>query len=193
MAGRSRRASLDAAIELMYFAYRGMVAKPDRVLEARNLGRAHHRVLFFVARLERPTVGELLRTLAVSKQSLNGPLRDLKAQDLIAWERDEGDARVRRMNAQATRYRAGHFLKLHDDFNAEEGRLYAYVINLTREWKADWGGLLQFLDAEGRVIDTLMPRWNSLSIFRVPAPHVVSLVAPWAEGERLAVTGWMLT
>jgi DNA-binding MarR family transcriptional regulator len=98
MAGRSRRASLDAAIELMYFAYRGMVAKPDRVLEARNLGRAHHRVLFFVARLERPTVGELLRTLAVSKQSLNGPLRDLKAQDLIAWERDEGDARVRRLS-----------------------------------------------------------------------------------------------
>ena len=98
MAGCSRRASLDAAIELMYFAYRGMVAKPDRVLEARNLGRAHHRVLFFVARLERPTVGELLRTLAVSKQSLNGPLRDLKAQDLIAWERDEGDARVRRLS-----------------------------------------------------------------------------------------------
>jgi DNA-binding MarR family transcriptional regulator len=101
MAGRSRRASLDAAIELMYFAYRGMVAKPDRVLEARNLGRAHHRVLFFVARLERPTVGELLRTLAVSKQSLNGPLRDLKAQDLIAWERDEGDARVRRLSLTA--------------------------------------------------------------------------------------------
>ena len=98
MAGRSRRAPLDAAIELMYFAYRGMVAKPDRVLEARNLGRAHHRVLFFVARLERPTVGELLRTLAVSKQSLNGPLRDLKAQDLIAWERDEGDARVKRLS-----------------------------------------------------------------------------------------------
>ena len=98
MAGRSRRASLDAAIELMYFAYRGMVAKPDRVLAARKLGRAHHRILFFVARLERPTVGELLRTLAVSKQSLSGPLRDLKAQDLIAWERDEGDARVRRLS-----------------------------------------------------------------------------------------------
>jgi DNA-binding MarR family transcriptional regulator len=25
-------------------------------------------------------------------------LRDLKAQDLIAWERDEGDARVRRLS-----------------------------------------------------------------------------------------------
>ena len=101
MDGRNRRATLDAAIELMYFAYRGMVAKPDRVLEARKLGRAHHRILFFVARLGRPTVGELLRTLAVSKQSLNAPLRDLKGQDLIAWEREVGDARVKRLSASA--------------------------------------------------------------------------------------------
>ncbi|CAG0982844.1 hypothetical protein BURK1_01837 [Burkholderiales bacterium] len=95
---RVRRAALDAAIELMYFAYRGMVEKPDRVLAARGLGRAHHRILFFVARLRHPTVGDIRRTLAVSKQSLNGPLRDLKGQDLIVWERDAHDARVRRLS-----------------------------------------------------------------------------------------------
>ena len=88
---------LDAAIELMYFAYRGFVGEADRVLAARKLARAHHRILFFVARLKRPTVGELRRTLAVSKQSLAGPLRDLKSQDLIAWQPDPDDARVRRL------------------------------------------------------------------------------------------------
>jgi DNA-binding MarR family transcriptional regulator len=92
-----REAPLDVAIELMYFAYRGFVGEADRVLEARRLARAHHRILFFVARLKRPTVGELRRTLAVSKQSLAGPLRDLKRQDLIAWQPDPGDARVRRL------------------------------------------------------------------------------------------------
>ena len=140
------------------------------------------------------SLGSLLDVFGDEGLLLHRLLEFLNCPDYLAFARAlTGDARVRRMNAQATRYRGGHFLKLHDDFNAEEGRLYAYVINLTHEWKADWGGLLQFLDAEGRVIDTLMPRWNSLSIFRVPAPHVVSLVAPWAEGERLAVTGWMLT
>ena len=149
-----------------------------------HYGFAYESYMMVRAYLEKRDQGLLLHRLL---EFLNSP-------DYLAFARAlTGDARVRRMNAQATRYRGGHFLKLHDDFNAEEGRLYAYVINLTREWKADWGGLLQFLDAEGRVIDTLMPRWNSLSIFRVPAPHVVSLVAPWAEGERLAVTGWMLT
>jgi len=153
--------------------------------EARGAyGFAYESYMMVRAYLEQRDEGLLLHRL----------LEFLNCPDYLAFARAlTGDARVRRMNAQATRYRGGHFLKLHDDFNAEEGRLYAYVINLTREWKADWGGLLQFLDAEGRVIDTLMPRWNSLSIFRVPAPHVVSLVAPWAEGERLAVTGWMLT
>lgn len=88
---------LDAAIELMYFAYRGFVGEADRVLAARGLARAHHRILFFVARLACPAVGELRRTLAVSKQALAAPLRDLKRQDLIAQRTDRDDARMRRI------------------------------------------------------------------------------------------------
>lgn len=87
----------DLAIELMYFAYRGFVGEADRILAARGLNRAHHRVLFFVARLGRPTVGELIRTLAVSKQALALPLRELKAQDLVAWTVDPEDARAKRL------------------------------------------------------------------------------------------------
>lgn len=103
-----------------------------------------------------------------------------------------GDPAIRRTSAQATRYARGHFLKFHSDFDAVEGRLYAYVINLTREWEADWGGLLQFIDAQGRVTETLMPRWNTLSMFKVPQGHCVSLVAPWARRPRHAITGWFM-
>jgi Rps23 Pro-64 3,4-dihydroxylase Tpa1-like proline 4-hydroxylase len=103
-----------------------------------------------------------------------------------------GVPELRRAYAQATCYLPGDFLKRHDDTSAEEGRRFAYVLNLTREWEADWGGLLQFLDADGRVEETLMPRWNSLSIFRVPTYHCVTFVAPWARAPRLAITGWLL-
>ena len=41
---------------------------------------------------------ELLRVLGVTKQALNGPLRDLYAQRLITWERDPDDARVKRLS-----------------------------------------------------------------------------------------------
>jgi hypothetical protein len=37
------------AIELMFFAYRDFIADPDVILEAHDFGRAHHRVLHFVA------------------------------------------------------------------------------------------------------------------------------------------------
>jgi SM-20-related protein len=103
-----------------------------------------------------------------------------------------GDTRIRRINAQATRYRAGHFLRFHTDEEHGEGRLYAYVLNVSRGWQADWGGLLQFIGGDGGVQDTFLPRWNTLSLFAVPAGHAVSLVAPWAGGERLAITGWLL-
>ncbi|WP_354696197.1 2OG-Fe(II) oxygenase [Elongatibacter sediminis] len=112
---------------------------------------------------------------------------------LEAMRQITGYARIRRADAQATRYVAGHFLRRHNDENDENDRLCAYVINLTRDWQADWGGLLQFLDGEGEVTRTLMPRYNSLALFRVPADHCVSLVAPFATGARYAITGWLRT
>ncbi len=63
------RAGLDAAIELMHFAYRELVAKPDRVLAGRGLGRAHHRILYLLAKLRAPSVAELIAALGISKQA----------------------------------------------------------------------------------------------------------------------------
>lgn len=99
---------------------------------------------------------------------------------------------VVKQDAQATRYLPGHFLRRHNDFHPTDGRLCAYVLNLTRDWQADWGGLLQFLDADGQVTGTFVPGYNQLAIFEVPQWHVVSLVAPWATSPRLSITGWML-
>lgn len=104
-----------------------------------------------------------------------------------------GYPQIRRADAQATRYAAGHFLRRHNDENDEHDRLCAYVINLTRDWQPDWGGLLQFFDDDGEIKRTLMPRFNTLSLFRVPAMHCVSPVAPFATGARYAITGWLRT
>jgi len=95
MIDAKRRGELDIAIELLHFSYRELVVRPDRVLAARGLARAHHRVLYFVAKLGAPAVSELLRALGVSKQALAGPLRDLVAQQLVRFERGAVDARVK--------------------------------------------------------------------------------------------------
>jgi len=98
MADTQRRLELDAAVELMHFAYRAMTARPDALLASRGLSRVHHRILHFVVRLPKPSVKNLLRTLGVSKQALNGPLRDLYAQKLITYTRAPDDARVKHLS-----------------------------------------------------------------------------------------------
>ena len=95
------------------------------------------------------------------------------------------------MDAQATRYRPGHFLTQHDDHAEGKDRLFAYVLNLTPQWIADWGGLLMFLTDDGHVAAAYTPRWNALNILKVPQPHAVSVVAPFARGARHSITGWI--
>lgn len=104
-----------------------------------------------------------------------------------------GNAGVRRVSAQATRFRPGMFLREHDDQDDAEGRVVAYVVNLSKHWQADWGGLLQFIDSNGLVTETYLPRFNSLSLFRVPTKHCVSMISPWAGEPRLSITGWWET
>lgn len=111
---------------------------------------------------------------------------------LLFARRLSGEPGINAVNAQATRYRPGQFLTRHQDEDVSEGRVCAYVINLSRDWDSDWGGLLQFHDENDRLVDTFVPYWNHLSLFRVPQSHTVSLVAPWAREPRLAITGWFL-
>lgn len=96
-------------------------------------------------------------------------------------------------DAQACRYGPGHFLAVHNDDVAGKHRRAAYVLNLTPEWRADWGGLLLFHDEKGRVTNGLVPGYNVLNIFKVPVAHSVSAVAPFAPARRYSITGWMRT
>ncbi|WP_457428035.1 2OG-Fe(II) oxygenase [Roseateles sp. P5_E7] len=103
-----------------------------------------------------------------------------------------GVQEVNRVYAQATMYAPGSFLLAHDDHVDVEDRRIAYVINLTRQWRPDWGGLLNFSERDGSVTDSFFPHFNSLSLFAVPQTHFVSYVPPFAQGERNAITGWLI-
>jgi Rps23 Pro-64 3,4-dihydroxylase Tpa1-like proline 4-hydroxylase len=94
-------------------------------------------------------------------------------------------------DAHASRYRANHFLTAHDDEATNMGRRAAYVMNLSPEWRPDWGGLLLFHDDQGNILRGFTPAFNSLNIFKVPQRHSVSWVTPLAAHPRYAVTGWL--
>lgn len=108
MVDLSRQAELRAAIEQLYFAYRGFTDRPDRILERRGLGRVHHRILYFIGRRPDVSVRGLLELLAVSKQALNAPLRQLLEMNLVAVAPDPADGRVKnlRLTAEGRRLEA---------------------------------------------------------------------------------------
>lgn len=101
-----------------------------------------------------------------------------------------GSSEITQADGQATRYRAGQYLTYHDDHFRRERR-FAYVLNLTEAWHADWGGLLLFHDGRGNVQEGWLPRFNCLNLFAVPAGHSVSFVTPFAAAYRYSITGWL--
>jgi DNA-binding MarR family transcriptional regulator len=108
MVDLKRQDELRSAIELLYFAYRGFTDRPDRILERRGLGRVHHRILYFIGRRPDVSVQGLLGLLAVSKQALNAPLRQLLEMNLVAVAPDPADRRVKnlRLTAEGARLEA---------------------------------------------------------------------------------------
>ena len=116
----------------------------------------------------------------------------LNAPAGLAWLRAvTGEPRCAYVDAQATRFLAGHFLTQHDDGVAGKDRLFAYVLNLTPGWRPDWGGLLLFTDDDGHVAEGYTPAFNALNLLRVPQAHLVSQVASYAPAARLSITGWV--
>ena len=89
------------AIELLYFGYRAFTEGPDELLAKHGLNRAHHRILYFIARNEGLSVSELLNTLSISKQALNTPLRQLVSMELVKNRKSSSDARYRELRLTA--------------------------------------------------------------------------------------------
>ena len=102
-----------------------------------------------------------------------------------------GDDRVDLVDAQASRYRPGHVLTAHNDVSAGKNRLYGYVLNFTRDWRADWGGNLLFYGEDGHIEHGWVPAFNALNLFVVPTKHAVTEVASFAPRFRYSIVGWV--
>lgn len=82
-------------IELLFFAYRDFVRDPDELLVQYDFGRAHHRVLHFVARRPGLAVADLLDVLKITKQSLNRVLKELIEKGYVEGRTGTLDRRQR--------------------------------------------------------------------------------------------------
>lgn len=96
-ASSTRTSELNQALESLHFAFRAVVARPDAMLAERGLSRVHHRILYFIANRDPLSVNDLLKVLGITKQSLNGPLRQLLELELVTAVPDPVDGRIKRL------------------------------------------------------------------------------------------------
>lgn len=95
-------------------------------------------------------------------------------------------------DGQATRYQPGDFIGLHNDVGTEDSdRLTAYTLGFTRRWRSDWGGQLVFHDDKGDITQGFVPRFNTLTLFKVPQLHSVAQVSTYAQARRHSIVGWL--
>lgn len=92
----------------------------------------------------------------------------------------------------ASRYSSGCFLSPHHDDSL--GKV-GFVLQLTKNWRPQWGGVLHFLDDSMSLIEySEVPTFNTLTLFHIPEGkgkwHYVSHVAPGVTSHRIAYSGW---
>lgn len=87
-------------------------------------------------------------------------------------------------------YDQGDFLNIHTD----KQRGVAFVLNLTKDWKPEYGGLLNLIpDGDSNEMVSVFPEFNSLVMFSLGdegVPHFVSEVSSRAPCSRIAISGW---
>jgi DNA-binding MarR family transcriptional regulator len=106
-----REDEIRRGIELLYFGYTRLTRNIDEGLAKHGLGRAHHRALYFIARQPNLTVSELLRLLAITKQSLGRVLNDLSGRGLIETRAGINDRRQKllRLTVEGAEFEAQLF------------------------------------------------------------------------------------
>lgn len=119
-----REPEIRRGVELLYFGYANMTRNADALLAQFGLGRAHQRALYFIARQPGLTVGELLRLLAVTKQSLGRVLTELTKRELVATTTGETDRRQKllRLTDTGAALEAELFDRLRERLSAAYGR-----------------------------------------------------------------------
>jgi DNA-binding MarR family transcriptional regulator len=82
-------------IEKLFVSYRESFADSKKILIKYNIGLAHQKTIHLISMYEGISISELMGKLKVTKQSLNRVLKDLIKLEVIFFNKDENDTRIK--------------------------------------------------------------------------------------------------
>ena len=129
---------LKELIEKLFLSYRETFSDSKKVLSKYSLGLAHQKVIHLLSMYEGISISELIAKLKVTKQSLNRVLKDLSKLEIINFEKDNKDSRVKHafLNEKGK--------KIFDEiFEIQKKRIYNALLNSSSEEVINFDNVLK--------------------------------------------------
>ena len=131
-------AQLKGLIEKLFTSYRESFSDARKVLDRYSIGIAHHKVLHLLSMYEGITISELLKKLKITKQSLNRVLKDLINLEVIFFQKDRQDTRVKHI------FLNDKGREIFDEiFIAQKKRLHNALLNSSSEQVLNFDNVLK--------------------------------------------------
>ncbi|MBD1166178.1 MarR family transcriptional regulator [Pelagibacterales bacterium SAG-MED07] len=127
-------------IEKLFIVYRDTFSDPKKILDKYSLGTAHHKAIHLISMYEGVSISELLKKLKITKQSLNRVLKDLTKLEVIKFEKDEQDTRIKHvyLNEKGKKI----FVEI---FQVQKKRIYKAFLNSNSEEVVNFDKVLKKL------------------------------------------------
>ena len=129
---------LKQLIEKLFTSYRESFSDAKKTLDKYSIGIAHHKVLHLLSMYKGITISALLKKLKVTKQSLNRVLKDLIKLDVVFFEKEQQDTRVKHifLNEKGE--------KIFDEiFSTQKKRIYNALLNSSSDQVLNFDNVLK--------------------------------------------------
>ena len=129
---------LKQLIEKLFTSYRESFSDAKKTLDKYTIGIAHHKVLHLLSMYKGITISDLLKKLKVTKQSLNRVLKDLIKLNVVFFEKDQQDTRVKHifLNEKGE--------KIFDEiFSTQKKRIYNALLNSSSDQVLNFDNVLK--------------------------------------------------
>ena len=129
---------LKQLIEKLFTSYRESFSDAKKTLDKYSIGIAHHKVLHLLSMYKGITISELLKKLKITKQSLNRVLKDLIKIEVVFFEKDQQDTRVKHifLNEKGEKI-------FNEIFTAQKKRIYNALLNSNSEQVVNFDNVLK--------------------------------------------------
>jgi len=125
-------------IEKLFISYRETFSDSKKILNKYSIGLAHQKVLHLLSMYEGISISGLLKKLKITKQSLNRVLKDLIKLDVIIFEKDDQDTRIKHifLNKKGKQI-------FNEIFEIQKKRIYAALLNSSSEEVINFDNVLK--------------------------------------------------